>query len=259
MIIQSAPLTKAQKEEAAEKIFDHSTPSVDFYLMLALSAIIVTLGLLINSPAVVIGGMLIAPILSPILSFALGIVIGDKRLIRRSGIVVIFSSLAVVGISFFIALLTIQKEIASEIASRTAPSMAYLLIAIVSGGAVAYALIKPKLSEILPGIAISVALIPPLATIGIALSFFEGKMSVGAFELFLVNLVGIILAASAVFSFMKLYEVRGVVEKKIQVEEKAVQKEQEEKNKEHLEAMEKTVAEVQELLNEQKDKSTDKK
>lgn len=252
MLLKSSKLTKSQKEDAISRVFDQSAPRVDFYLMLVLSTVIVTLGLLINSAAVVIGGMLIAPILSPILGFSLGVVAGNYKLIKRAGLIIAWSSFSVIIISFIIAALTIDGEITAEIASRTYPSLAYLLIAIVSGAAVAYALVRPAVSEILPGIAISVALIPPLATVGISMYFLDWQMIVGSFELFVVNLVGIIFAAISVFSLMKIYEVRDVIDRKIRGEEKVVQKEKKEHDKEHLEKLERTVLEIQEVLNEKR-------
>ncbi len=252
MLLKNEKLSKSQKEEALCRVFNQSTPSADFYLMLLLSAIIVTLGLLIDSAAVVIGGMLIAPILSPLLGFSMGVVIGNAKLMKRSGMTIVWSVLMVVVISFVISSFKIDGQITSEILSRVYPSLAYLVIAIVSGAAVTYALVRPALSEILPGIAISVALIPPLAAVGISISFLEKDMIVGSLELFLVNLIGIIFAAVSVFSLMKIYEVREVIERKIRGEEKVVQKEKKEQDKENLAKIEKTVLEVKEMLDEKK-------
>ena len=252
MLLKSSRLTKSQREDAVARVFDHSSPRVDFYLMLILSAIIVTLGLLIDSAGVVIGGMLIAPILSPILGFSMGVVVGNTKLIKRAGSIIVWSALTVVIISFIISSFTLNGEMTSEIFSRTSPSLAYLLIAMVSGAAVAYALVRPALSEILPGIAIAVALIPPLATVGISISFLEKDMVIGSFELFLVNLVGIVFAAVSVFSFMRIYEAKDVIERKLRGEEKIVQKFQKEHDMEKIEQIEKTVLEVKEMLNEKK-------
>lgn len=254
MLLKCEKLTKSQKEEAVVKVFEQSAPRIDFYLMLILSAVIVTLGLLIDSAGVVIGGMLIAPILSPILGFSLGVVAGNVKLMRRAGAIIVWSALTVIIISFIISSFMINGEMTSEIFSRTSPSLAYLLIALVSGAAVAYALVRPAISEILPGIAIAVALIPPLATVGISLSFLEKDLVIGSFELFLVNLVGIIFASISVFSFVKIYEVKEVIDRKLRGEEKIVQLAKKEHDLENLENIEKTMKEMKLLLDEKKKK-----
>ena len=77
-------LSEADKSKAVEKLITDSTPDFDFFLLMTLSMLMATFGLLIDSAAVVIGSMLIAPLLSPILSFSLGIVMSDSKLISRS-------------------------------------------------------------------------------------------------------------------------------------------------------------------------------
>ena len=250
MLLKSPKLTRIQKEEAVIKVFEQSAPKIDFYLMLMLSTIIVTLGLLMNSSAIVIGGMLIAPILFPLMSFSMGMVVGNFDLMKRSGNVIWQSILTVIVISFVISSFFIDKEMTSEIISRISPNLGYFIIASVSGAAVAYALVKPALSEILPGIAISVALIPPLSVVGISFSFLQWNKIVGSFELFLLNLIGIIFAAIAVFSMMRLYEVKDVVERKMRSEEKIIEQERKKNEKGKIKELEKKVLEVEELLHE---------
>jgi len=252
MILKCSKMTKTQKTQIVEKLFHESTPNYDFFLMLLLSSIIVALGLLSNNLAVVIGGMLVAPILSPILSFSMGIVVGDHKLMKRAGLVIIQSMLIISFISFIVSLLTLGREMNIEILSRGNPSLIYFLIAVFSGAAVAYALVRPCVSEVLPGVAISVSLIPPLAVLGIAISFLEWEMVIGALGLFLLNLMGIVFAALIVFAIFKFYEVKEAIEKKIKAEEKIIKDEQKEKDKEHIEEIAKTVKEATEILKEKK-------
>jgi len=138
------------------------------------------------------------------------------------------------------------------IGSRAQPSLAYFLIAVFSGIAVAYALVRPSVSEVLPGIAITVALAPPLAAVGVALSFLRWEMVVGSLGLFFLNLIGIIFAALVVFSVLKFFEVRELIEKKIRAEEREMQEEKKEKQKEDIVELEKTVKEAAEVLKEKK-------
>ena len=116
-----------------------------------------TFGLLVDSPSIVIGSMLIAPILSPILSISLGLVMSDGKLLRRSLYTVAKASM--IGVfSAILATLVFKSivgdELTSEIMARTDPSLIYFFVAVVAGFAVSYTLAKPDLSETLPGIAV---------------------------------------------------------------------------------------------------------
>jgi len=254
MFIKPEKITKVQKRKTFDKLFLDSTPSYDFFLMLVLSAILVSIGLLINNSVVVIGGMLVAPILSPILSFSMGVVVGDIKLMKRAGEVIVQSILIVVIVSLIISFLTIDRELTPEVFSRAHPSLAYFLIALFSGLAASYAMARPNLSEKLSGVAISVALIPPLSALGIAFSFFDIRVIVGALGLFALNLIGIIFAALVVFSIFRFYEIKESMDKKIRAEEKKISKEEREKNKEKIEEIERQVKEATKLLKENKKK-----
>lgn len=252
MILKSKRLTKKQKEDAVHKLFEDSTPNYDFYLMLVLSGMIITFGLLLSNVAVVIGGMLVAPILSPILSMSMGIIMSDIKLIRRSGQVIIQSVLLVIAISLVSSLLTVNRELNVEIISRAYPNLYYLLIAIFSGVAVAYAIVKPQMSETLPGVAITVALIPPLAAIGVALSFLDWNIAIGALGLFALNLVGIIFAAMVVFALLNFYEVKKSIKDKIKAEEAQIAKVQKENQEQKLDELVKKVDEAKILIESKK-------
>jgi len=252
MLFKSEKLTKNQKRDTVVTLFEESTPNYDFFLMLILSSIIVTLGLLINNVAIIIGGMLVTPILSPILSLSMGIVVGNYKLMRRSGLVILQSMALVFIISLLISFLAVGKEITPEILSRIHPGITYFIIALFSGGAVAYALVRPSLSEILPGVAISVSLIPPLSALGITVSSSEWHMSVGALELFILNLIGIVFAAVLVFSVLKFYEVKDSIEKRIRAEERVIKEEEKEEEKEKIGEIEKKIKEMSKVIEEKK-------
>lgn len=251
MLLKSEKLTKKQKKEAVDKLFAESCPNYDFFLLLLLSGIIISLGLLADSVAIIIGGMLIAPILSPILSFSMGLVVGDPKLIKRSALIIFQSALLVILTSFVVSSFDMEKQITSQIISRTGPSLTYFLIALFSGFAVSYATIRPSLSEVLPGVAISVALIPPLAVHGIAISMFDWEMMIGSLGMFLLNLFGIVFASLVVYAVLRLYEVKDEIKKKMQAEEKVMQEEQKEREQEKIEEVEKKVKEVITILKKQ--------
>ena len=221
-------LTEKDKSKAIENLITESTPRQDFFLMVVLSVLMATFGLLINNVAVVIGSMLIAPILYPILGLSLGVVMADFKLISRSFYTLLKSMVFGIAAAALIALFFAPDH---EILFAE-PSLIYVMIAIIAGLAASFALIKPQLSETLPGVAISVTLIPPLAATGIGIAKFDWNIISDSFVLFLVNAIGIIFASMIVFSLMHLYIKRMDARKAIKKEEKAVEREKENAEKE---------------------------
>ena len=221
-------LTEKDKSDAVENLIENSTPNKDFFLMIILSVLMATFGLLINSPAVIIGSMLIAPILHPILSLALGIIISDTRLIYRSFYTVLKSLAYGIAAAALVTVFFSYEgySLTEEILARTEPSLAYAGIAIIAGLAASFALVKPKMSEALPGIAISVALIPPLAVTGIGIAKFDWGIISSSFILFIINSVGIIFSSMIVFSLMNLYVKRKVAETTIIKEDRKMEREE---------------------------------
>jgi len=207
-------VSEADKSKAVKQLIEASTPKFDFFFLIILSVLMATFGLLENSAAVVIGSMLIAPILFPILSLSLSIVMSDYTLIGRAAGTLMRASILGLGASFLAALFFGTGDaLTVEILQRTTPTLISVAIAIVAGFAVAYTLAKPELSETLPGIAVAVALIPPLATIGIGLAALNWSVVAGASVFLLVNIVGIVFASMLVFSLMNLYVKRDVAAK----------------------------------------------
>ncbi len=253
MIIKDTPnLTKSQKTEVFDNLYEDSCPSVNFFLLLFLSAAIVTCGLLMDASSIVIGGMLIAPMLWPTLSLAMGIVVGDFILIKKAGLVVLKAALLMFFISSLIAIFFLEKQINWEIMSRTQYFIAYFFVALFSGIAASYAFSHPRLASILPGVAISVALIPPLAVTGIAVSILSWSILVKALGIFLVNLFGIIFGALLVFSMLHFHDISKTIEKKMEEEVKKEEEESREKEKQDIKQIEKTVKQVSAILKEKK-------
>ncbi|MFH1188830.1 MAG: TIGR00341 family protein [bacterium] len=229
-------LSEEDKSNAVERLISTSTPSSDFFLMIVLSVLMATFGLLLGSGAVIIGSMLVAPILSPILSLALGITMSDAKLISRSTSTILKSIIISIGAAILPALFFVVNHkivLNPEIIARTEPSLAYAVIAIIAGFAASFALVKPRLNETLPGIAISVALIPPLAVTGIGIAMLDWGIVSNAFLLFVVNAIGIIFIGTINFSLMNFYVKRKVAEKTIKKEEQEQKKllEESKKNK----------------------------
>lgn len=228
-------ISEQDKRAAIEELIHSATPRNDFFLMIVLSVIVGAFGLHLNSEAIVIGSMLIAPILSPVLGVSLGLVMANSDLLGRSlwtlfkasvfGILAAFS----VTVLFYVS----ADELTSSIISRSEATIPYLLVAIAAGLAVAFAYVKPEMSMLLPGVAVTVALVPPLATIGIGLALFNWELAAGALILYTANIFGIVVASLIIFSLMNLYVKHRVAEKAIKKEEKALEKEQQaaDKNK----------------------------
>lgn len=213
--------TKKDRKVAVERLIRGSTPSQDFFLMVILSILAATFGLLLNNAAVIIGSMLIAPILYPVLSLSLGIIMSDADVLSRSFWTLLKSIVFSITASNVGALLfsTQFSQITPEIASRAQPSLTSLIIAVLAGFAASFALVKPQLNETLPGVAISVALIPPLAVTGIGIAKFNWNLVSGSFLLFLVNAVGVIFASMITFSLMNFRVQRSDADKTIVKEE----------------------------------------
>ena len=181
----------------------------DFLIMMCLSTMIATLGLLINSPAIIIGAMLVAPLMTPLIAAGCALIRGDISLFQKSMRAMIFGSIVALGTSFLIGVLIPNDTLTLEIISRGRPDILDLFVGLLAGSAAAYATARPKVMASLVGVAVAAALVPPIATVGIAIT--EGHMLVaqGALFLFVTNLVAIVLGTAAMFYLMGI---RGLYE-----------------------------------------------
>jgi len=191
-------LDRAHRVSLVERIQSNSAWDFDFVALICLSTLIAGLGLIRNSASVVIGAMLVAPLMTPIVGAGLGLAHGNLRLIKSALLTVMrgFATAFVIGIA--LGLLT-RPDMNLEIESRGAPNFLDLIVALASGVAAAYAMGRPNLLSALPGVAIAAALVPPLAASGIALSMGDWWHSKGALLLFLTNIVAIILGTTTTF------------------------------------------------------------
>jgi uncharacterized hydrophobic protein (TIGR00271 family) len=195
-------LTIEEQWDVREEISQGAQPGVNYFVLIVLSCIIATLGLLLNSGSVVIGAMLVAPLMSPIFAFSLGLVLSDVRLLRLS-VEAVFKGVALaVIIAAFIGVLSPFKELTGEILARTQPTLLDLAVALASGMAGAYALARKDVSAALPGVSIAAALMPPLGVVGLGLSLGDARVAGGAFLLFVANIAAISLAGVIVFMLL---------------------------------------------------------
>ena len=170
-----------------------------FWTMLVLSGIIATAGVLADSTATVIGAMIIAPLSTPIMGIALGIV---KRERIRAGRFVLFGAIVVVLIGIAAAFVVPDIDVTTnpQITSRTSPTVVDLMAAIATGLAGAVGLSRRDVAAVLPGVAIAISLVPPLAVVGICLGEGSISLALGALLLFVSNLVSMVLAGTVLFA-----------------------------------------------------------
>ena len=186
-----------------------------WWVMLLLSVAIATFGIIQDSTAVVIGAMLIAPLMTPILGAAAAIVNAWPGRVKQSIILVFLGVTASVGLAFAIGqwLPTIVPLATnSQITSRVSPNLVDMLIALAAGAAGAYASVDRRVSSSIAGVAIAVALVPPLGVVGLLIQAGEFTDAMGAFLLFLTNFVSIILAAILVFLLTGYADLKRLVE-----------------------------------------------
>lgn len=199
------PVNLERRAEVQVQLRDACTPDFDFFLLVVLSAVIATLGLLTNSAAVIIGAMLVAPLMSPIIGIGLASLTGDARLFRDSGVALVRGAFLAILMAVLLAwsnrylpFVTLQ-ELPVKVMSRTRPSPIDLTIALAGGMAAAFAMAMPSISAALPGVAIATALMPPLGVVGIGIAMGRWEVAGGAILLFLTNAITIAFAAMLVF------------------------------------------------------------
>ena len=182
-----------------EAVVDHACEegqiSGRYAFMAVMSCAIATLGLLLSSPAVIIGAMLISPLMGPIMLMGFSLSILDLAALRRAIFTMALGVVAAVTISFLIVRLSPLTEITPEIIARTRPNFFDLLVAIFSGLAGGYAVIQRK-GETIVGVAIATALMPPLAVTGYGLAVGSMAVAGGSFFLFMTNLLAIALSVT---------------------------------------------------------------
>jgi len=187
-----------------KRLEDHSKPTFNFFFLTALSSALAALGLLLNNASIIIGAMVVAPLTTPMFDLALStIVVRGKRMflsLIASAVGAMFAVItgAIIGYMnvFFDGR---APEINAEIASRLEPSVLFFLVAFLSGVAGAYAYSRPKVPEAITGIAISVAVIPPLSVAGLGIVMQSSFVTMQSLLLYVFNFFGIVLGSILTF------------------------------------------------------------
>ena len=192
-------LSHEDRQAICNDISASSMPRPSFYTMLLFATIIAAYGLLTNSTAVVIGAMLVAPLMTPIIGTALSLVISDQKTLRNSSFAEVSGSVLTLLIGISIGTVTFNVELGDEILSRTHPSPYDVIIALAAGFAGAYSTVNSRFNANLAGVAIATSLVPPLTASGLCISQGEYALALGAFLLFFSNFLAIQLAAAITF------------------------------------------------------------
>ncbi len=183
--------------DVVEKVREDAGFTGRYAFMTLMSAGIAVLGLLLSSPAVVIGAMLISPLMGPIIGLGFGLATFDWDEIRTAAIAVALGVLIAILFTALLVLVSPIQNVTAEIAARTRPNLFDLMIALFSALAGAYAMIRGRAGTVV-GVAIATALMPPIAVVGFGLATWNWTVFAGSLLLFLTNLITIAVAAAVV-------------------------------------------------------------
>jgi uncharacterized hydrophobic protein (TIGR00271 family) len=194
--------TQARRAQTRRAVEDAAALGSPYLLMNAAATLIAGFGLFEDSPAVIIGAMLIAALLGPILGMAMSLAESDLKLLRASLTAEVVGALLVLALGIALGTIDRTSPLGHEILGRTAPNILDLLIGLVGGAAASFATAKPRLASMAVGVAIATALVPPLTTCGILIARGLPDLAAGAFLLFVANFVAITFSAMVVFMIL---------------------------------------------------------
>jgi len=183
-----------------------------YWLLLPLAAVIASAGVVSDSTATVIGAMIVAPLMTPILGIVLAVVLGDPANLRRCVILLVAGAAAVVAIGWLLGLFVSYPVVAatnSQVAARVTPRIVDLVAALATGAVGSVALARSDISDTLPGVAIAISLVPPLAVVGLTLESGAPRESLGAFLLFATNVAAILASGIVVMAFHRVHRLFG--------------------------------------------------
>lgn len=210
-ILKNNTFTQADLPEFENELFFEGDRKqrylVQFVVLLFLATVIAAEGVIEDSTATVIGAMIIAPLMTPILATTAALIMGNGKRAWQSLALVIAGVAGTIIVAAVLGLLTVSVidfGANSQITARVAPRLTDLIIALAAGTAGAFAMSRSDVANSLPGVAISIALVPPLCVTGISLSAGQWDDALGSFLLFMTNFLSILLAGGLVFWVMGL-------------------------------------------------------
>lgn len=198
-VLDLATPTPERRAIVLEDVEIGSQPSATYYVLLGISELIAGFALIIGSDATLIGANVVAPLMTPIIGIALGLMRGDMRLLRTALMAEFGGALVGVVLTFLLGLMPFWGDPTPSLLAQTQPTLIDLLVAALAGFAGVLAMIDERVSPALPGVAIATALNPPIAAIGLCLAFGAYEGAWGAFILFFANVLAILAVASVLF------------------------------------------------------------
>ena len=189
----------SERKEAISELIGSTTFDKGYYLLLALAVLIVTPGLLLDNAAVIIGGMVIAPLLSPILLFALSLTTGSMKGLYHATIVLLLSVIIILAVSSGLTWIMLYTTDEVHLITKQPEPALYAFIAFFSGVTAAFAWVKKDIAPTIAGIAIAVSLLPPLAASGVGIAVQNLPYTAAGAMIFGINVIGIICGAIGIF------------------------------------------------------------
>jgi uncharacterized hydrophobic protein (TIGR00271 family) len=174
-----------------------------FWILITLASIIAAAGVAADSTATVIGAMIVAPLMTPILGTMLSVVLADRTNLIRSLLHVAGGAVVAISIGWLVGVLVVNEVVAetnSQVAQRVHPKLIDLLAALATGVVGSVALVRRDISDTLPGVAIAISLVPPLSVVGFTLEAGKLDQSLGASLLFLTNVAAILGSGTVVMA-----------------------------------------------------------
>lgn len=210
-------IKKSEQYRTADELISRSQPSSTYYTLLFVSSLVISSGLLLQNSFIVTGGMLITPVLAPILVVAMGISIGEVKVIKEAS-VLLGKSFLVILLSAFVLALLIGSAKTPDIftsSNRITTAFLYFIVAISAGVAATFAWTRKEMSDALIGIAIAVSLVPPLGLIGISLPAKNWIAAQFHLIVFVLNLFGVLAGSLIVFSLLKFHKAQHHIQEQI--------------------------------------------
>jgi len=214
----------SEKYKTIDELFVQSQPSSVYYTLLILSIFIVTCGLLLQNAPIVIGGMLVTPVLTPILVVSLAISVAELNALKNPLFLILRSTLIIIGVSTIITLIFGMENLQHTFVNDLRTAILYFIVAVASGVAATFAWVRKEVSDILPGVSIAVSLVPPLSLIGINLGILQFESARFYLMIYLLNLFGIIAGSLIIFSLLKFKKSKVLVTQNVKAIEEIEKK-----------------------------------
>lgn len=202
-------LTEPEQDEVLWQAFEMASPTLDYRVLISISAILASLGLLLNSTAVIIGAMLVAPLMQPLIGLSVGGVTGQWRVVGRAMATLAQGVILALLTSGIIGILAAGRPVTPEMLARGNPGVLDGAVALASGFVGAYATARKDIPSALAGVAIAAALVPPLCTTGLSFGAGNIRLGVEAGLLFVMNIAGISVSGILVFYWLGVRPHRG--------------------------------------------------